>query len=585
MTCVNPAKRPSDASRGRPTPLDDNMQNRRIRRWRSALDYQPLESRCALSASGFGGVDPHFNDPSTQRMAFQEQSAQAEIPYLVVQINDQVRTLRGDPLLVLNGGDRLAVLGVGVESGLDQGIFAAEGYISKLTDGASPSSLDYNDGRFSAREDNLPANGRGGEIGGLQGGWQVQEGWDRLTVSLVHYTEQGSENVASFRLRLQVEVADFAFDTSVFDRWAEQTFATGETIEIPGTWKNLGGGIHHNYAEADVFDTASGEQIVWAGALAGNSGGAISGVFTNTRDGDGFDHQFTPQKAGEYVVRFTVDPEFITVETDESNNEYEVTIKVEDPVGESRPVAVADHYSSGRRGFVRGRVTRNDWHPDGKSFWVHAYSQPENGRLRMLDNGRFVYRPDPGFAGQDSFTYSITDGQQVSDTVQVTLDVRRGHRPWRPWGHSPTAPTTGNPPGDAPTDRSNLRGPQFSRAVTTVVLCGGQSNFHRINSQHLNAAMDEFNSRGSVAAMQSSAPVPGNNVSPADSESDFPISRKPPAHDAATPDPDSREPGGRRKKGNGYDKNRRKGHSSSDVEVNAHITTLTSRNRPTHNNA
>lgn len=518
------------------------------------MDYQPLESRCALSATGFGGVDSHFNDPSTSRLAFQEQSAKADIPYLVVKINDQAQTVRADEHLVLAAGDRLAVLRIGVESGLDQGVFAAEGYISKLTDASSPSSLDHYDGRFSAREDNLPANGSGGEIGGLQGDWQLQEGWDRLTVTLLHYTEQGSENIASFRLRLQVEVADFAFDTSVFDRWAEQSFVTGEPIEIPGVWKNLAGGIHHNYAEADVFDTTGGEHIVWAGALVGNSGGAISGVFTNTRDGDGFDHQFVAQEPGEYLVRFTVDPEFVTVETDESNNEYEVTIKVESPESESRPVAVADQYSTGRRGLVRDKVTTNDWHPDGKSFWVHAHSQPEHGRLRMLDNGRFAYRPDPGFVGQDSFTYSITDGQQVSDTVQVTLDVQRGHRPWRPWGHSPTAPSNGNPPGDAPNDRSKPQGPQFSRAVTTVLFGGGQSNFHRIDPQHLNAVMDEFDSHGSVGTARStvgatSAPTTAATVASAVSESDSLVSRRPLKQDAATFKTDASDRNDRRETG------------------------------------
>ncbi len=464
------------------------MQNKRTRRWQSALDYQPLESRCALSATGLGGIDSNFNDPSTPRLAFQDQSEQAEIPYLVIKINDRAQTVRSDEHLLLNDGDRLAVVRIGVESGLDQGVFAAEGYISKLTDATSPSSLDHNDGRFSAREDNLEANGRGGEIGGLAGDWRVQEGWDRLTVTLRHYTENGSENVASFRLRLQVEVADFAFDTSVFDRWAEQTFVTGEPIEIPGVWKNQAGGIHHNYAEADVFDTAKGERIVWAGALVGNSGAPVSGVFTNTRDGDGFDEQFVAEEAGEYVVRFTVDPEFVTVESDEANNEYEVTIKVEDPASESRPVAVADQYSTGRRGMVRDKVTTNDWHPDGKTFWVNEHSQPENGRLRMLPNGRFTYRPNAGFVGRDSFRYSITDGQQVSDTVEVTLNVRRSQRPWR---HSPAAPTqtTSSP------DRLDHRSPSSRRAVTTVVLPSQSSSITRVDPRHLNAVLDELNGR------------------------------------------------------------------------------------------
>ena len=43
--------------------------------------------------------------------------------------------------------------------------------------------------------------------------------------------------------------------------------------------------------------------------------------------------------------------------------------------------------------------------------------------MTLNRDGPFVYQPDLAFAGTVSFTYVATDGNVVSDPVEVTIDV------------------------------------------------------------------------------------------------------------------------------------------------------------------
>jgi len=48
---------------------------------------------------------------------------------------------------------------------------------------------------------------------------------------------------------------------------------------------------------------------------------------------------------------------------------------------------------------------------------------PKNGTLVLNDDGTFTYTPNKGFLGEDSFTYSATDGFNTSSEVEVKITV------------------------------------------------------------------------------------------------------------------------------------------------------------------
>lgn len=64
-------------------------------------------------------------------------------------------------------------------------------------------------------------------------------------------------------------------------------------------------------------------------------------------------------------------------------------------------------------------VLGNDVDPDGDSLTVISVTQPTSGSV--VNNGDFVsYTPAPGFQGEDSFSYVVSDG---SDTATATVTV------------------------------------------------------------------------------------------------------------------------------------------------------------------
>ncbi len=89
--------------------------------------------------------------------------------------------------------------------------------------------------------------------------------------------------------------------------------------------------------------------------------------------------------------------------------------------GNSAPVAVDDNASTGQ-GLARTiAVLSNDSDPNGDPLTIQSVTQGANGGVTT--NGTTVtYTPNPGFAGPDTFTYTITDGS-LSDTATASMNV------------------------------------------------------------------------------------------------------------------------------------------------------------------
>lgn len=68
-------------------------------------------------------------------------------------------------------------------------------------------------------------------------------------------------------------------------------------------------------------------------------------------------------------------------------------------------------------------VLGNDTDADGDALQALEVSAPLNGSLALAADGSFAYTPDADFAGQDSFTYRATDGEESSGIATVRLDV------------------------------------------------------------------------------------------------------------------------------------------------------------------
>ena len=88
------------------------------------------------------------------------------------------------------------------------------------------------------------------------------------------------------------------------------------------------------------------------------------------------------------------------------------------------PVAVDDTAMTFEDAAVAIDVLANDSDVDGNALTVTAVTQATNGSVAIdIDRTQVSYTPDADFAGPDSFTYTIGDGNGGSATARVDVEV------------------------------------------------------------------------------------------------------------------------------------------------------------------
>jgi VCBS repeat-containing protein len=95
-------------------------------------------------------------------------------------------------------------------------------------------------------------------------------------------------------------------------------------------------------------------------------------------------------------------------------------------------VAVADSYGVSQNDAITvlpPGVLENDTDPEGNPLSAALVAGPANGVLTFSTNGGFVYTPNTGYSGPDSFTYVAQDAYATSAVTTVTLTVTTNHIP------------------------------------------------------------------------------------------------------------------------------------------------------------
>ena len=96
-----------------------------------------------------------------------------------------------------------------------------------------------------------------------------------------------------------------------------------------------------------------------------------------------------------------------------------VTVTVPD----AAPVATDDVATTPAATPVEVEVTANDTDPDGDTVLVTRAGGARHGDVVVLDARTVRYTPDLGFAGVDTFTYTISDGRGGTDVATVGVTV------------------------------------------------------------------------------------------------------------------------------------------------------------------
>ncbi len=110
--------------------------------------------------------------------------------------------------------------------------------------------------------------------------------------------------------------------------------------------------------------------------------------------------------------------------TDESGADTTQLVTIKVGAVNDAPVASGDILTVNEDGSGMVNVLTNDTDIDGDTLSVSDYVQPANGTI-SYNNGTFTYTPNADYNGNDSFTYTISDGKggYSSNTVAITVNA------------------------------------------------------------------------------------------------------------------------------------------------------------------
>lgn len=183
----------------------------------------------------------------------------------------------------------------------------------------------------------------------------------------------------------------------------------------------------------DIFYVAQGQtlSVTRAGGVLANDVDPENDPLSRTIATQSIHGTFSPVDAGGFT--YIPNPAFSGVDTftynlsDGQHTVGPITAKLIVLPINQKPQANPDAWSLSQDSQIyvdplKG-VLVNDVDPQGSTLKAILLSQPNNGLLNPIDGGGFTYIPKPGYAGQDSFTYKVTNGVLESSPTTVYLNV------------------------------------------------------------------------------------------------------------------------------------------------------------------
>ncbi|SIQ11527.1 retention module-containing protein [Pseudacidovorax sp. RU35E] len=99
------------------------------------------------------------------------------------------------------------------------------------------------------------------------------------------------------------------------------------------------------------------------------------------------------------------------------------TVNVEVTPVNDAPVAVNDRVNTSEDTPISIPVLRNDTDVDGDTLSIIGFTQPLHGTVTLGADGNPLYTPGLDYNGDDSFTYTISDGKGGTSTATVSITV------------------------------------------------------------------------------------------------------------------------------------------------------------------
>jgi len=184
--------------------------------------------------------------------------------------------------------------------------------------------------------------------------------------------------------------------------------------------------------QADSYNTSEDTPLtIGAPGVLGNDSDPNGDGLTATSVSNPANGTVSLSPDGSFV--YTPDPNFNGSDSftyrasDGSLQSGPVTVTVSVTSVNDAPVAQSDGYAAPGSDqpltvSASNGVLANDTDADGTTLTAQKTSDPGQGSVTLSPDGSFTYTPDPGATGQDTFTYTASDGTlDSSATVTITL--------------------------------------------------------------------------------------------------------------------------------------------------------------------
>jgi filamentous hemagglutinin family protein len=232
--------------------------------------------------------------------------------------------------------------------------------------------------------------------------------------------------VGQDRFTYQAKVSDTGVETD----WVEVTIDV--TNELPVTnptsaSEHMGVAIENAILDAADISDGLGIDDLTVVVVTGPEHGNV----TLEWDGEKWIYTYTPEadESGEYFAGTDSFTYSVTDgQLDGEGNPIEVLGTVEITLKNNPPVQHDDTVIIPQNESVIIDVLDNDYDPDHPEYMdnlvvVKDSITVEHGTLILNDDNTFTYIPDPGYVGQDTFTYAVKDGQSGQVLIWTTVTI------------------------------------------------------------------------------------------------------------------------------------------------------------------
>ena len=121
---------------------------------------------------------------------------------------------------------------------------------------------------------------------------------------------------------------------------------------------------------------------------------------------------------------YSGDDSFNYTINDGRDKEASATVSVTVNALNNEPEAKDDSAKTNQDEKVTIDVLANDSDIDGDSLSISSVSTPSHGSVK-INNGKIDYIPNSGYSGDDSFSYTISDGNGGKDSAKVSLTIKK----------------------------------------------------------------------------------------------------------------------------------------------------------------